>query len=167
MPFSFAGPTLPMTVRACRSLVWTQAAFVILAGIFVVMASTVFGSSNSIPFGSGTLSGGSAAGLGIAYVLAGMTLAYLGVELGRLAPWSRTVLVGVQAFLTLLLLVRSFDVSVSTVINLLLCGAIIALLFAPDTRRALAGATGPATVAQPTDGRAGSEVASPGAIPGS
>lgn len=140
--FSFAGRRLPITLRVCRSLVWTEAALVILAGVFVVAVATVFGSSNSIPFHGDTLSGTGAVMLGVVYIVAGLALAYVGVALGQLAPWSRTGIASVQVFLAVLLLFRSFEFSVSVVINVLLYVAILALLFAPDTRRALEG--GPA-----------------------
>jgi hypothetical protein len=150
--FSFAGTSrnLPMTLRVCRSLVWTQAAFVILAGIFVVFASTVFGSSNSIPFHGDTLSGGRAAMLGGVYIVAGLALIYLAVELGRLASWARNAIVSVQVFLAVLLFFRSFEISVSVAINVFFYAAVIALLFAPETRRALEGtrASSPATAAE-------------------
>ncbi len=139
MAFSFSGRHLPMTLRVCRALVWTQAAFTILAGIFVVLTATLFGSSNAIPFYGGTLSGGAAVMLGLVYAVAGLTLVGLGVELGRLAPVARPFIVGMQVFLAVLELFRSFELSLSTVINVALYLTIIALLFAPDTHRALEG----------------------------
>jgi hypothetical protein len=135
--FSFAARSLPMTIRVCRSLVWTQAAFVVLGGAFVILVATVLGGSNQIPFHGDTLSGTGAAVLGLVYVAAGLVLAYLGYEIGRLAAWARNVLIGAEVTLTVFLLFRAFDVSVSTVLNLLFCVAIVGLLFAPDTRRAL------------------------------
>lgn len=141
MQFSFAGRSLPMTIRMCRSLVWTQAGLVILGGAFVILAATVFGSSNEIPFNGTTLSGTAAAALGLGYAAAGLVLAYLGVELGRLAPWSRNALVVAQVLLLVLLVLRSFDLSVSTLLNVLFCAAIVGLLFAPDSSRALDAAT--------------------------
>lgn len=140
MQFSFAGRSLPMTIRMCRSLVWTQAALVVLGGAFVILAATVFGSSNEIPFNGSTLSGTGAAVLGLFYVGAGLVLTYLGFELGRLASWSRNALATAQVLLVVLLILRTFDLSVSTVLNLLFCGAIVVLLFAPDSSRALAAA---------------------------
>ncbi|MEO8897668.1 MAG: hypothetical protein ABI352_00435 [Candidatus Dormibacter sp.] len=140
MQFSFAGRSLPMTVRMCRSLVWTQAAFVILGGAFVIFAATVFGGSNAVPVHGDALSGNGAVVLGFVYLVVGAVLAYLGVELGRLAPWVRNVLAGAQVFLAVLLLVRAFDLSVSTVLNILFCAAIVGLLFAPDTSRAFQSA---------------------------
>lgn len=137
MQFSFAARSLPMTIRVCRSLVWTQAAFVVLGGAFVILVATVLGGSNQIPFHGDTLSGTGAAVLGLVYVAAGLVLAYLGYEIGRLAAWARNVLIGAEVTLTVFLLFRAFDVSVSTVLNLLFCVAIVGLLFAPDTRRAL------------------------------
>jgi hypothetical protein len=135
--FSFAGRTLPMTIRMCRSLVWTQAALVVLGGAFVILAATVFGSGNEVPFNGSTLSGTSAIVLGFVYVAAGLLLSYLGFELGRLAPWVRNVLVSAQVLLVVLLVLRTFDLSVSTVLNLAFCAAIVGLLLAPDTSRAL------------------------------
>jgi len=139
VPFSFAGRKLPVTVRVCRTLVWTQASFVILAGVFVVFAATVFGSSNAIPFHGDTLTGTGAAVLGLVYVAAGLVLAYLGIELGRLSPWARVAVVSMQVFLAVLLLYRSFDLSLSSVINLGLEAAIVGLLFATNARRAFDG----------------------------
>jgi hypothetical protein len=141
--FSFAGRSLPMTVRMCRSLVWTQAAFVVLGGAFVIIAATVFGGNNAIPVHGDALSGNGAVMLGFVYLVVGAVLAYLGIELGRLTPWIRNVLAGAQVFLAVLLLFRSFDLSVSTVLNVLFCAAIVGLLFAPDTRRAFEGAASP------------------------
>jgi hypothetical protein len=140
MQFSFSGRTLPMTLRVCRSLVWTEAAFTVLSGVFVVLTAAVFGSSDAIPFHGDTLSGSGAVMLGVVYIAAGSALIWLGVELGRLAPWARTVIVSMQVFLVVLELFRSFDLSLSLVINGALYVAIIALLFAPDTHRALEGA---------------------------
>jgi hypothetical protein len=165
--FSFAGKSrnLPMTLRVCRSLVWTQAAFVILAGIFVVFASTVFGSSNSIPFHGDTLSGGRAAMLGGVYVAAGLVLIYLALELGRLASWARNAIVSVQVFLAVLLFFRSFEISVSVAINVFFYASVIALLFAPDSRRAFEGtnAASPPTAAEAPARGAETEV---GTLPG-
>lgn len=140
MPFSFSGSSLPMTVRVCRSLVWTQAAFTMLAGVFLVLIATLFGSSGAIPFHGGTLSGSGAVMLGVVYLAAGVALLWLGAELGRLAPWARTVILSMQVFLAVLELFRSADLSLSLFINVALYVAIIALLFAPDTHRALEAA---------------------------
>jgi hypothetical protein len=164
--FSFAGKSrnLPMTLRVCRSLVWTQAAFVVLGGVFVVFASTVFGSSNSIPFHGDTLSGTPAALLGGVYVVAGLGLMYLGVELGRLTGWARNAIVSVQVFLAVLLFFRSFELSVSVAINVFLYVAIVALLFAPDTRRAL-DSTQPASATRADSAARGVET-EVGTLPG-
>jgi hypothetical protein len=139
MPFSFSGPSLPMTVRACRSLVWAQAALTMLSGVFLVLVAVLFGTSESIPFNGATVSGGGAVLLGLVYVAAGLALVWLGLELGRLAPWARTVIVSVEVFLAALQVVRSFNVSLSLLINIGLCIGIIALLFAPETQRAFRG----------------------------
>jgi hypothetical protein len=139
MPFSFSGPILPITVRACRSLMWAQAALTMLSGVFVVLVAVLFGTSESIPFHGATLSGGGAVLLGLVYVVAGLALVWLGLELGRLAPWARTAIVSFEMFLVVVQVFRSFDVSLSLLINVGLCIGIIALLFAPETQRALQG----------------------------
>lgn len=140
MQFSFAARSLPITVRACRSLVWAQAALVILGGAFVILATMILGSSSQIPFHGDTLTGTGALALGVVYVAAGLALAYLGTELGRLAPSTRTALVCAEVFLAVVLFFRAFDLSISTVLNVLFCAAIVGLLFAPETSRALAKA---------------------------
>jgi hypothetical protein len=139
MPFSFSGPSLPMTVRACRSLVWAQAALTMLSGVFVVLVAVLFGTSESIPFNGATVSGGGAVLLGLVYVVAGLALVWLGLELGRLAPRARTVIVSFEVFLAALQVVRSFNLSLSLFINIGLCIGIIALLFVPETQRAFQG----------------------------
>jgi hypothetical protein len=140
MQFSFSGGSLPMTLRVCRSLLWVQAALTILAGVFVVLVTSLLGSSESIPFHGDNLTGSGALALGAVYVATGVALALLSIEIGRLASWARIPVVGLQVLLGALELVRSFDLSVSLVINLALSGAIIALLFAPLSRRALVSA---------------------------
>jgi hypothetical protein len=117
MPFSFSGPSLPMTVRACRSLVWAQAALTMLSGVFLVLVAVLFGTSESIPFNGATVSGGGAVLLGLVYVAAGLALVWLAA----------------------LQVVRSFNVSLSLLINIGLCIGIIALLVAPETQRAFRG----------------------------
>ena len=152
MPFNFAGPNLPMTVRVCRSLAWTQAAFVILAGVFVVLAATIFGSGNAIPFHGDTLSGTGAAALGLIYVAAGLVLAYLGFELGRLSARARVAVICLEVFLGVLLVFRSFDLSLSSLINIGLDATIVALLFLPETRRAFDGTVAHAGRPKPVAG---------------
>lgn len=139
MQFSFTGRHLPITLRVCRSLIWTQAAFVFLAGAFVIFAAVVLGSSSAIPFHGDTLSGGRAAALGAVYVGVGVVLVYLAIELGRLTGWARNAIVFTEVFLAILLLFRSFDLSASTVINVALYVVIVVLLFVPETRRAFEG----------------------------
>ena len=140
MPYTFAAPDLPMTVRLCRTLVWTQAAFTIIGGAFVLMIALMFGSSDAIPFHGETLTGSGAAILGAVYLAAGAALVWFGVALARLAPWARTAIVSMQVFLVLVTLFRSTDLTVSLAVNVGLVAAIVALLFVPDTRRALVGA---------------------------
>jgi hypothetical protein len=140
---SFSAPKLPLTLRVCRTLLWTQAAITVLGGVFVVLTAALFGASNSIPFHDGTLSGGAAAALGIVYIAAGLALTWLGIALGQRASWTLAGIAGMQAFLAVLDLYRSFDASPSTLLNIALYIAVLALLFAPDTRRALEGTPAP------------------------
>jgi hypothetical protein len=139
MPLNFSGATLPMTLRVCRTLVWTQAAVVILGGVFVVLTVALLGSSIGIPFHDGTLSGWGAAGLGATYIGAGLVLIWLGVVLGQLARWALPAIVSMQVFLAVIDLFRSFALSTSMILDVVLYVAVLALLFAPDTRRALEG----------------------------
>lgn len=139
MSFSFAARRLPMTVRVCRSLLWAQAAYTLLTGVFVLLIITLLGAGSAVPFHDGSLSGAGAAGLGLAYVGAALAIGWLGVQLGQLKQWARPGIVSVQVFLAILQLVRAFDLSLSTVINAALIGAIVVLLFVPDTERALGG----------------------------
>jgi hypothetical protein len=134
---SFAARRLPITLRVCRTLLWTQAAITILGGVFVVLTATLFGATNSIPFHDGTLSGGGAVTVGVVYIGAGLVLCWLGFALGQLEPWALPTIVSMQVFLAVLDLYRSFDLSPSTLFNVALYIAVVALLFAPDTRRAL------------------------------
>lgn len=149
MPFDFGRPSLPITLRVCRALVWTQGAFVLLVGTFVVLAVTVFGQSNLIPFGGQALSGGRAAALGVIYVAAGMALLWLGVALGRLSMLARNLIICAQVFLAVLLFARDFALSVSVFTNVTLYVAIVALLFTPSARAALEAPASPATSGSP------------------
>ncbi len=129
-----------MTLRVCRTLLWTQAAVTVMGGLFVVLTATLFGSSNAVPFHDAAVSGGAAAALGVLYIAAGLALAWLGAALGRPAPWLLAAIVSLEVFLAVVDLYRSFDLSASTLFNVALLVAILALLFAPDSRRALDGA---------------------------
>jgi len=137
MAFSFSGRDLPLSVRVCRTLVWTQAVYTFFAGLFVVLAGTLL--NGSLPFHGGTISGGGAAVIGLVYVVVAAVLTWLGVSLGRLAPWARTGIVMVQVFLATFELLRAFDLSLSTLITVTLCALILVLLFVPDTQRVLGG----------------------------
>jgi hypothetical protein len=139
MSFGFATRPLPMSLRVCRSLVWAQAAYTVMAGLFVLLITGLLGSGSAIPFHDGTLSGEGAILLGLSYVAAGLALAWLAVLLGRLVSWARAGVVSMEVFLALLQLFRAFDLSVSTVISVLLSLGIVVLLFAPGTERALGG----------------------------
>lgn len=136
MQFDFSGHRPPVTVRILRSLVWTQATFILLAGTFVIFAASVFGTSSAIPFHGDTLSGARAAALGAVYVATGAALVYLGVEVGRLVRWARNATVFAQVFVAVLLIFQSTTVSVATVIDVGLDLAILVVLFVPGTRRA-------------------------------
>lgn len=137
MPYSFAPRDLPVTLRLCRSLVWAQAAYTLFGGAFVLLTAVLLGGSYSLPFHDGSLSGNGAAILGVVYVIAAAALTWLGISLGRLAPWARPAIVSMQVFLAALQLFRAFDMSLSTVINVALYVAILTLLFVPETQRAL------------------------------
>lgn len=139
MPLSITQPDLPMSVRACRSLLWAQAAYLLFTGVFVLLASVVLG--GTIPFRDGTVSGSSAALLGIVYVLAALTLAWLGVQLVRRAPWATPAIISLEVFVAVLQLLRAFELSLSTVISVVLFVAIVALLFAPGAQRSLGAPT--------------------------
>lgn len=139
--FSFTGRQLPMTLRFCRSLLWAQAAYTLLGGAFILLITTLLGSGSSVPFRDGLLSGSGAVGLGLVYVAAALALGWLGVQLGQLKQWARPGIVSMEVFLTILQVVRTFDLSLTTVVDLALAAGIVALLFVPDTERALAEAT--------------------------
>lgn len=141
--FSFAGQMLPMSLRVCRALLWTQAAFILLGGVFVLLTAAVFGRSSSIQFHGGLVSGGGAALLGALYVSAGLVLAGLAAALARLTGWSLPAIVVVEVILACLDLVRSLDASVSTVVHLSLAVAVVLLLLTPDARHALARGPAP------------------------
>ncbi len=113
--------------------------FSVLAGVFVVLTAVIFGADNSIPFAGSALAGTGAAVLGGVYVAVGIALAYLAFELGRLAPWARAALVCAEASLAGLLVLRSLDLSVSTLVNVAFFAAIIGLLFTRASSAALRG----------------------------
>jgi hypothetical protein len=140
MPFSFAQRELPINLRACRSLLWAHAAYMLFAGLFVILAAVVLG--GTIPFRDGTVSGSGAAMLGIVYVLAALSLVWLGVALGRGAQWIRAAIVSMEVFLAVLQLFRAFELSLVTVIDVALLVAITALLFVPGTQRSLGAPQG-------------------------
>jgi hypothetical protein len=137
MAFSFAGRNLPMVLRVCRALVWTQAVYTFFSGAFVMLTALLLG--GSLPFRDGTIAGGSAAMLGVVYVVAALVLGWLGVALGRRAPWARTGIVIMQVFLATIEIFRAFDLSVATAINVALYAAILILLFLPETQRIFEG----------------------------
>ena len=142
MSFSFGGPQAPLTIRVCRALIWLQALLIILAGISVILAVLFFGDTDSIPFGTSTLSGSGAEILGGVYIAAGVVLAMVGIGVGRMQAWARVAVVSIQVFLAIVLVVRSLDASVSTFLNAGLFVAIVVLLYLPPSNQAFAGRTG-------------------------
>jgi hypothetical protein len=135
MPYRFAARGVPLPLRACRSLLWAQAAYTLFAGIFVLMTAVLLGGSFSIPFRDGTLNGGGATILGVVYIVAAATLAWLAFALVRREPWATPAIAGMEVFLAALQLLRGFDVSPSTLISVALYMAILVLLFTPGTQR--------------------------------
>jgi hypothetical protein len=140
MSFSFTGRQLPMSLRVCRSLLWAQVAYTVATGVFVLLITSLLGGAAALPFHDATLSGRGAVGLGVVYVIAAAALGWLAVQLGQLKQWARPSIVSLQVFLVIVQLFRAFDLSLATVVNVALVVAIVALLFVPDTERALAGA---------------------------
>ncbi len=139
MPFDLAGTNLLPTARACRAVVWTQAALAILGGAFVVLTATLFGSNAAILLHGGELSNGGVALLGGVSICTGVALLWLGAALERPLSWVPATLAGVEVFLAALTVIQAFDLSFGTVLNLALCVAAVALLAAPGTRRAPSG----------------------------
>jgi hypothetical protein len=135
MPSSPSARELPTAIRVCRSLLWAQAAYLLFSGIFVLLATVILG--GTIPFRDGSLSGSAAAMLGAVYVLAALTLTWLGVALGRRETWARPAIASAETFIIVVQLVRSFEMSVSMSISVGLFVAVTALLFLPGAERAL------------------------------
>jgi hypothetical protein len=139
MPFDLAGAHLLPSARACRAVVWAQAALAILGGAFVVLTAVLFGSSAAILFHGGALSNGGAVLLGGVSICTGAALFWLGMALDRPLYWVPATLVSVEVFLAILTVIQAFDLSFGTVLNLALCVTAVALLAAPGTRRAPSG----------------------------
>ncbi len=139
MPPRDAQRDLPTALRVCRSLLWAQAAYMLFTGLFVLLASAVLG--GSIPFRDGTVSGAGAVTLGVVYVLAALMLTWIGVALGRGAPWVKAGIASMEVFVAVVQLVRAFDLSLSTAITVVLFVAIMALTFVPAAPPTLEGST--------------------------
>jgi hypothetical protein len=135
--FTFRKSTLPMTLRVAGVLVFVQAMVLFLAGLFVVLAGTVLGSGSSVSFAGLTLSGGPAAGLGVAFIALSAAAFYLSAMLTRRVPWSRSGLVGLEALLIVLFLARG-ELSVNLAVNVLLCVVVSVLLVTPSAGAAFA-----------------------------
>jgi hypothetical protein len=140
MPSSPSARELPTAIRVCRSLLWAQAAYLLFSGIFVLLATVILG--GTIPFRGGSVSGSAAAMLGAVYVLAALTLTWLGVALGRRETWTRPAIASAEVFIIVVQLVRSFEMSVSTVVTAALVVAILALLLLGDAEHSIGAANG-------------------------
>ena len=145
-----AGTKEPYSVQAARVLLYLECALLLLSGLFAAAIGILLGTGNSIPFASLEVSGAGAVGLGIFYGALGLGALYLAVELRRLASWTRTAAVVLQAVLIVLFLARG-NLSPSTGLSVALCLAVAALLLTPSASAALtaepsaskpAGATG-------------------------
>jgi hypothetical protein len=135
---SFQKRTLPMPLRVAGSLVFLQAAILLLAGAFVVLVGAVLGSANSVPFAGKMLSGASAVALGLAYVALAITAAFLNVQLGRLVHWIRPALICFEALLIVLFMAQG-ELSINMIFNVILCLAVAVLLVTPTVGAALSG----------------------------
>ena len=152
-----AGKNEPFSVQAARLLLYLESALLLLSGLFAAAIGVLLGSGNSIPFASLQVSGGGAVVLGIFYGALGLAAVYLAVDLHRLASWTRTAAVGLQAVLIVLFLARG-DFSPSTGLSVALCLAVVGLLLTPSTTAAVAAA---APSAKPASGTGTAPSASP------
>jgi hypothetical protein len=128
-----------MPLRVAGSLIFLQAAILLLAGAFVVLVGAVLGSGNSVPFAGNLLSGAGAFALGLAYVTCAAAAAYLSVQLGRLAHWIRPALICFEAALIVLFMAQG-ELSINMIFNVLLCLAVTVLLVSPSVGAALTSA---------------------------
>lgn len=125
--FSFAGSKAPATIRGAQALLFLQGGLLVLAGLFILSISLLFGSGNAIAFAGGMLSGAGAVTLGAFYGALGAAAVYIGIGLGRASAWSRTASIGLEAVLIIVFLARG-DGSISSVLDVLLCVAVAALV---------------------------------------
>ena len=141
---SFAGKAAakePYSVQAARVLLYLECALLLLSGLFAAAIGFLLGSGNSIPFASLEVSGAGAVVLGIFYGALGLGALYLAVELRRLASWTRTAAVVLQAVLIVLFLARG-NLSPSTGLSVALCLAVAGLLLTPSASAALTAERG-------------------------
>lgn len=131
-----AGKEQPYSVQAARLLLYLECALLVLSGLFAAAIGVLLGSGNSIPFASLEVSGAGAVVLGILYGALGLGALYLAVDLRRLASWSRSAAVVLQAILIVLFLARG-NLSPSTGLSVALCLAVAALLLTPSASAAL------------------------------
>lgn len=131
-----AGKKEPYSVQAARMLLYLECALLLLSGLFAAAIGTLLGSGNSIPFASLDVSGAGAVVLGIVYGALGVAALYLAVELRRLASWTRTAAIVLQAVLIVLFLARG-NLSPSTGLSVALCLAVAGLLLTPSASAAL------------------------------
>ena len=131
-----AGTKEPYSVQAARVLLYFECALLLLSGLFAAAIGTLLGTGNSIPFASLEVSGAGAVVLGVFYGALGLAALYLAVELRRLASWTRTAAVVLQAVLMVLFLARG-NLSPSTGLSVALCLAVAGLLLTPSAGAAL------------------------------
>lgn len=136
---SFQKRSLPVPLRVAGSIIFLQAAILLLAGSFVVLVGAVLGNGNSVPFAGNLLSGAGAVALGLAYVAFAVAAAFLSVQLGRLATWIRPVLICFEAALIVLFMAQG-ELSINLIFNVVLCLAVAVLLVSPSVGAALTGA---------------------------
>ncbi|MGH7686273.1 MAG: hypothetical protein ACREN2_05590 [Candidatus Dormibacteria bacterium] len=134
--YSFGSPNLPIVLRTARALLALESALLVLAGLFAVLLGLVLGSGNTIPFAGAQVGGAGAAALGFFYGLLGLAALYTAIEMGRLTPWTRVGTVVLQAGLIVLFLARG-DLSVSTLVSVALCLAVVGLVLTPTATTAL------------------------------
>ncbi len=143
MPSHISQHALPLRLRACRSLLWAQAAYTFFAGLFVLLTAVFLGGSFSIPLRDGTVDGGAAAALALVYIAVAAALAGLGLAVGRRATGTRPAVAGVEAIVVVLLVLRTVDVAPPTIIGAGLAMVIVGLLFIPATTRVPTGSSSP------------------------
>lgn len=150
-----------MTLQVVRLLLYLECGLLLLAGIFAVALGVLLGAGNSIGLAGAQVSGAGAVALGVFYAALGGGAFYVGTEVGRLAGWSRTGAIALQALLIVLFLARG-DFSASLVISLAPCVAIIALLLTASANAALAKpASNDPTALSPKARSAAAEAPSP------